>query len=47
MGLNLYLASFPAGWGDSKNPASQFVSGTVQWEMMQRERERRAIKNLA
>jgi len=40
VGLNLYLASFPAGWGDSKNPASQFVSGTVQWEMMQRERER-------
>lgn len=40
MGLNLYLASFPDGWGDSKNPASQFVSGTVQWQMFQRERER-------
>lgn len=40
MGLNLYLVSFPAGWGDSRNPLSQFVSGTVQWEMMQRERER-------
>lgn len=40
MGLNIYLASFPDGWGDSKNPASQFVSGTVQWQMFQRERER-------
>ena len=40
MGLSLYLASWPEGWGDSLNPESKFVSGTVQWEMMQRERER-------
>jgi len=39
--MKLHLATFPEGWGDSKNPNSQFVSGTVQWESFrERERER-------
>lgn len=37
--VKLHLATFPDGWGDSKNPKSQFVSGTVQWEMLSKERK--------
>ena len=30
--MKLYLCTWPEGWGDSANPESKFVSGTVQWE---------------
>jgi hypothetical protein len=34
--MRLYLATWPEGWGHSKNPNSRFASGTIQWQVMMR-----------